>query len=160
MEIEVYGNKLKLENGEIYNYRNINPNSEKIDWCKIKFTLGSRGYLYCSLSNNKVRRKFLFHRLMYLFHNQDWDIFNKKLIIDHISRNTLDNRIENLRPLTNQENQFNTDAKGCCFHKPTGKWMAYITINRKLINLGLYISEEEAHNKYLEAKKIYHIIYS
>ena len=60
--------------------------------------------------------------------------------------------------MTKQENQFNTNAKGCSFEKRTGKWKAYIKINGKLKNLGRYNTEEEAHEKYLEQKKIYHII--
>jgi len=157
MEIELWGNKLKLENNEIYNYRKIHSRSEKMDWCKITFTL-IYGYLTCRLSNNNIRRSFFFHRLIYLFYNQEWDILNQELIIDHISRDKLDNRIENLRPVTKQENNWNTAAKGCSFHKKRNKWMAYITINRKKKYLGYYDTEEEAHEKYLEQKKIHHII--
>jgi hypothetical protein len=56
MEIILWGNRLKLENNEIYNYRKIRNTSEKIDWCKIKFTLSTLGYLKCNLNNNKVIR--------------------------------------------------------------------------------------------------------
>jgi hypothetical protein len=125
---------------------------------KITFTLNSLGYLYCVLSNeNNVQRGFTFHRLMYYFYNQEWDIFNKKLLIDHIDRNKLNNNIENLRPATTQQNAFNTAAKGCSYHKKSGKWQASIRINGKLIYLGLYDTEEEGHAKYLEAKEIHHI---
>ena len=159
MEIEVFGNKLKLENGEIYNFRKIHYTNEKMEWFKITFRL-IKGYLNCSLTNNKVRRLFSFHRLMYYFYNPDFDIFNKELIIDHISRNTLDNSIGNLRKVSQQENQFNTDAKGCSFHKKSGKWRAQININKKRKYLGSYKTEEEARSKYLETKKKYHIISS
>jgi hypothetical protein len=37
MEIEFFGNKLKLENGEIYNYRKI-KNGKNL-WCKITFSI-------------------------------------------------------------------------------------------------------------------------
>ena len=36
MELELWGNKLKYENGEIWNYRKIN--GKIYDWCKIIFT--------------------------------------------------------------------------------------------------------------------------
>jgi len=154
MEIILWGNKLKLENGEIYLYK---KNKNGNYWYKIIFTLGNRGYLLCFLTNeNNIRRLFLFHRLIYLFFNFDFDIFNKKLLIDHIDRNPLNNSIDNLRPATPQQNSFNTDAKGCYFDR--GKWNAAIYINRKRIYLGRYTTEEEAHAKYLEAKVIYHII--
>jgi hypothetical protein len=158
MEIELWGNRLKLENNEIYNYRKIHHTSEKMDWCKIIFSLSNVGYLCCSLTNNKIKRLFSFHRLMYYFYNQEWDILNPELVIDHIDRNILNNNIENLRPLTKQENAFNTAAKGCWFDKRAKKWRACIKLNGKNIYLGYYKTEQEAHEKYLEAKKIYHII--
>jgi len=92
MEIILWGNKLKLENGEIYLYK---KNKNGNYWYKIIFTLGNRGYLLCFLTNeNNIRRLFLFHRLIYLFFNFDFDIFNKKLLIDHIDRNPLNNSID------------------------------------------------------------------
>ena len=157
MEIYLWGNKLKLVDNDIYLYRKINPNSKKMDWFKITFTL-KKGYLICWLLNNNIRRSFFFHRLIYLFYNPDFDIFNKKIYIDHIDRNPLNNNIDNLRIATPQQNQFNTAAKGCSFHKQTGKWMARIKINKKTIYLGLHNTEEEAHEAYLKAKKKYHKI--
>ena len=38
MELELWGNKLKYENGEIWNYRTLNSISKKYDWFKIKFS--------------------------------------------------------------------------------------------------------------------------
>jgi ribosomal protein L15E len=38
MEIDLYGNHLKLENNEIYNYRQINQYGKK-KWYKIIFSL-------------------------------------------------------------------------------------------------------------------------
>jgi hypothetical protein len=154
MEIEVFGNKLKLVDNEIYNYRKINQYGNN-EWYKVSFSIANR-YLRCSLRNNKVRRLFFFHRLMYYFHNPDFDILNPDLLIDHINRDKLDNRIENLRVVSKQENCFNRGAKGFCFHK--GKYQSQITINKKIIYLGSYDTEEEAHEAYLEAKKKYHKI--
>ncbi len=158
MELELWDNKLKLENNEIYNYRRTSNNSNKIDWCKISFTLTSC-YLYCYLTNKLKKRKgFSKHRLMYLFYNPDFDIFNPKLVIDHISRDKLDNSIENLRVGTHQENMFNLDAKGC--YKKDNIWIASITFNCKSIYLGRYKTKEEAREAYLKAKNELHIISS
>ena len=157
MEIEVFGNKLKLENNEIYNYRKINQYSNK-EWHKITFTLSNFGYLTCLLRNNKVRRTFFKHRLIYLFYNLDFDILNSKIILDHVDRNRLNNSIDNLRVVTTQENAFNRGAKGFYFHKPSCKWVAQITLNGKGQHIGCYDTEEEAHEAYLQAKKKYHII--
>ena len=72
--------------------------------------------------------------------------------------NFFNNNIDNLRIATKQENNWNTDAKGCYYDKKSGKWKACIGINRKRIHLGYYNTEEEAHEAYLEAKKKYHKI--
>ena len=64
--------------------------------------------------------------------------------------------MNNLRIVTNQENQFNRNAKG--YHKNGKKFQAQISINGKNINLGMFDTKEEAHQAYLQAKEKYHII--
>ena len=98
------------------------------------------------------------HRIMgYAFLNLD--IENSKLEIDHIDGNRINNHISNLRIVSKQQNQFNrTKAKGFHFNKRIKKYQAYIGVNSKMILLGLYTTEEEAHQAYLNAKIIYHPI--
>jgi hypothetical protein len=79
-------------------------------------------------------------------------------ILDHINRDKSDNRICNLRILTNQQNLFNTNKKGYSWHNVANKWISQIGINNKSIYLGLFNTEEEARNAYLQAKEKYHII--
>jgi hypothetical protein len=88
----------------------------------------------------------------YIYGNCDFDR------LDHINRNRSDNRIDNLRILTNQENCWNTNAKGCRFRKDIKKWSSQICINYKQIHLGYFNTEEEARNTYLTAKEKYHKI--
>jgi hypothetical protein len=78
--------------------------------------------------------------------------------LDHINRVRDDNRIDNLRIVTSQQNKWNTNAKGYYFHKNKNKWQSQIRINEKRIYLGLFNTEEEAKNAYLIAKQKYHII--
>jgi hypothetical protein len=78
--------------------------------------------------------------------------------IDHINKDKNDNRIINLRSVTNQQNAFNTNAKGYCWDKQTNKWRVKIQLNGKSIHIGRYHTEEESREAYLEAKKKYHII--
>jgi hypothetical protein len=79
--------------------------------------------------------------------------------VDHINGIRHDNRIENLRLVTHQQNHFNrTTAKGYGWHKRHRKWCASIMINGKLQHLGLFDTEEEARATYLEAKGRLHII--
>jgi hypothetical protein len=73
-------------------------------------------------------------------------------VIDHINGNGLDNRKENLRICTNQENSFNHDISknntsgytGVSLRKKSGKFRAYIHHNRKYNYLGDYITAEKA----------------
>lgn len=43
--------------------------------------------------------------------------------------------------------------RGVSFHKRTGKWQAYISVNRKQFHIGLYDTPEEAHEAYIAAAK-------
>jgi hypothetical protein len=65
--------------------------------------------------------------------------------------------LENLRFATRTENSRNqkktnktssSTYKGVYLNKPSGKWMAYIRINKKLKNLGYYATEREAAEVY------------
>lgn len=86
-------------------------------------------------------------------------VTDHKTQVDHINHNTLDNRKSNLRLVTSSENKFNqSNRKGYHFHKLSNKWRAMIQINGKQIHLGMFETEHEAHNAYIEAKKIYHKI--
>lgn len=78
--------------------------------------------------------------------------------IDHINRDKLDNRIINLRSITQQQNTFNKNAKGYSYQKASKKYMARIGIGGKTINLGLFNTPSEAQEAYKQAKKIHHTI--
>ena len=85
------------------------------------------------------------------------------LVIDHINHNPLDNRRDNLRICTQQENDFNKSIQcnntsgvpGVYFVKRRNKWQAQIKINRKNIFLGYYNTIEEA----AEARRLAEIEY-
>lgn len=85
---------------------------------------------------------------------------SEDLVIDHINRNPLDNRRENLRICTQQENQFNhsvhcnntSGSTGVYWHKNTNKWIAQIVVNGEHRYLGGYKSKEEATNARKQAE--------
>lgn len=76
-------------------------------------------------------------------------------LIDHINRDRLDNRIENLREATKSENMLNSthsEKGGVCFDSFRGKWKAYIKKEGKQIFLGRFNTKEEAFKKVQERK--------
>lgn len=99
--------------------------------------------------------RFLAHRLAWFYVRREWP----KHQIDHINVNNSDNRYENLREATQQQNQANrglqrnnsTGYKGVSFNKRQNKFFARIKINNKLIHLGSYENAEEAHQAYAVA---------
>jgi len=130
-------------------------------WFKIKPSLtNDKRNDYESYKFNINHKQYILSRVVYKAHNNEWDITDTSNtnLIDHINNNSLDNRIENLRILTNQQNQWNTNAKGYCLSKRSNKWRAKIQVNGKTKYLGLFTEEADARNAYLEAKEKYHII--
>lgn len=71
---------------------------------------------------------------------------------DHINRNKLDNRKENLRSVTRNQNQMNlglirsntSGFKGVGWSKKNQNWVAYIGINYKFKFLGYYQNIQDA----------------
>ena len=117
-------------------------------------TLNQTGYRHIMLNKKQYKE----HRLIYLMHNPEWDITDTSQKIDHINMIKDDNRIENLRVVTQQENQFNTNAKGYSRNKKAQKYEAQIMINGKKIHLGYHDYETDAKLAYVTAEKIHHII--
>jgi hypothetical protein len=117
--------------------------------------IGPRGYRVITL-NRKIYRE---HRLAWLYMYGVWPT-----IIDHINRNPIDNRIENLREVTRSQNQQNrtqdprnkSGARGVVWAKNAKKWRAQIRINKKSIYLGYFDLVEDAARAYVTAAKKYH----
>ena len=71
--------------------------------------------------------------------------------IDHINGDRFDNRKENLRTCSTQENQHNVRSrggtsiyKGVCWNTQTRKWKAQIAFHCYLVYLGLHDTEYDA----------------
>jgi len=127
-------------------------------WKIVENNNNHTGYNRIQINKKSIKR----HRLIaYCFLGLQNIVGNKKGIdlIDHIDGNKLNNSIENLRITNNSGNQQNKkNVKGYHFDKKLNKYKAYIMVNGKKIHLGLFDTKEDAHNAYLNAKKIYHII--
>jgi hypothetical protein len=113
------------------------------------------GYVSFILYHGKKQYNIKVHRLGWYLHYGELP----KNQIDHIDGNRSNNKIDNLRDVTNQQNQWNqTKAKGFIWNKQRKKFQSYIRIEGKLTHLGLFDKEQDARNAYLEAKAKYHII--
>jgi hypothetical protein len=85
-------------------------------------------------------------------------------IVDHINGDGLDNRKNNLRPVTSQQNSFNRKTpshntsgyKGVVWEADRQKWKARIKINNKYQYLGRYKKKSDAAKAYAEASERLH----
>ena len=99
-----------------------------------------------------------------MYHYGEWP----KEFLDHINGIRDDNRIENLREATNQQNQFNRKSKkdsssqykGVSWYKLSKKWRAGYQHKSKLYHIGLYETEEEAAEAYRKATEHLHKEYA
>jgi hypothetical protein len=85
--------------------------------------------------------------------------------IDHINGNGMDNRLCNLREVTQQQNLHNqrkppkhntTGYMGVSFFKAGNKFAAHINLNGKKRHLGYFNDASIAHQAYLSAKRELH----
>jgi len=106
-------------------------------------SISGTGYI-----NIKFNQKtYLAHRLIYLYHHG-----YLPEILDHINGVKTDNRIENLREATANQNQYNrvlnanntSGYKGVTYNKLRNKWQAKVKANNVYKHLGLFEDIEDA----------------
>ena len=121
-------------------------------WAKC---LDVRGYVQVNIKTVVYKG----HRLAWLIHYGEWPDGD----IDHINGIRDDNRIANLRAVSNRvncQNKGNHSARGAVgllgVHYYAGKWAAKIHVGKKQIYLGRFNSADLAHAAYVEAKRKYH----
>lgn len=113
-------------------------NSYKGKWYGVYSKSADNYYCYISIKTNNKWKPVEMYRII-------MNLNDKKLVIDHIYHNTLDNRKSQLRVVTRQENSQNKlNIKGYYWSNSSKKWMAQIGINNKSIYLGGFNTEEEA----------------
>jgi hypothetical protein len=127
---------------------------EDADFRAMKWGLDRHGYARRTINRKPLPpvRAFAHHMVLERScgRRPDWSI---REVCDHINRNKLDNRRENLRIVSVTENARNKDYSGCkyyCKHKG-GKFQAQYRHNGKGIYIGLFQTAYEARAATLAA---------
>ena len=123
---------------------------------KVGFHDPSSGYMRVHM----LGKRYLVHRVVFALHHG-----YLPRCIDHINRDKLDNRIENLRPATHRQNVVNSELRsdntqkyrGVVNHKLCNGWTAQGSDeNGKRVHLGVFTSKREAALAYNHhAEKVY-----
>jgi len=129
--------KIALVDDKDYNYIN-----------QFKWFVNKIGKNYYAIRKSKLNGK----QISILMHRELLSLeYGNKLQGDHITGNTLDNCMSNLRVCTNAQNAYNQKAskgsscfKGVDWHKLTRRWRARIMVSGINKHLGLFINENDA----------------
>jgi len=123
---------------------------------EIAGTIEKNGYIRVTIDGKPYRM----HQLVFMYHH---GLLTKGKEIDHIDGNRTNNRIENLREVTRQQNQFNrkffknsSGVKGVTWNKEKKKWKAQIMVDGKNKHLAYCDTIEEAAVAMEKGRKQYH----
>lgn len=113
------------------------------------------GYTAVRINNKEYKA----HRIIYLLHHGSLPDY-----IDHIDGNRSNNKIENLRPATINQNNWNSKRpsqntsglKGVCWNKRHKKWFARVQINGKQLFIGYFNNLSDAETAIRNARESHH----
>jgi len=142
--------------GKVKSLGNKKDRREKV----LKCTLDSDGYPKVGLCANLVRKTIKVHQLVaiaFLNHTPD----GNKLVIDHVNGIKTDNRIENLRIVTQRfnlavgirsdKNRVSSLYAGVCKSRGEKAWRSQIVIKGEKKYLGSFKNELDASAAYQDA---------
>ena len=120
-----------------------NPKAHRCKAGDVAGSKGKDGYMVVNFAGKKTPA----HRIVWALHNGPTD-----MMIDHINGNRCDNRLENLRLVTEAQNHMNTSlrsnntsgTKGVRWHAQRGKWNARIKLNGVERSLGMFSDIKDA----------------
>lgn len=107
----------------------------------------TNGYLWITVND----QRYLAHRLAWFYVHGVWPDAE----IDHVDHDRLNNRLENLRRATSEENRRNSGKRrngkhkwrGIYFRSPNC-WYARITVSGKVIRIGVFKDAADAAQAY------------
>jgi len=154
-QISNYG-RVKSLSRKINNRYGLFISKEKI---KVQ-SLDTRGYPQILLLQPGLRKTIKIHLLVWdHFGNQPRD--GRNINVDHKDEVKTNNHISNLQVLKNRDNKNKSLSKngrlnGVTF-RPNNRFTSEIYVNGKRNYLGVFKSEIEAHNAYMDARKKYNV---
>lgn len=117
--------------------------------------INSKGYRKINIKG----QAYAAHRLAWLYMNGEWPIN----FIDHIDGHKDNNKISNLRCVTNSVNLQNQRRPMCRnksgvlgVSKIKNKWVARLNFDGRTRHLGTFDTKESAYAEYLKAKRVHH----
>lgn len=121
-------------------------------WC-----IDSGGYPIVNIGGNMIR---LHDYVM----AQEYDEKPSGHYVDHVNRDKLDNRITNLRFVCPQASSHNMPMRSDntsgyigVSETKSGKYRAYITVNKRRIDLGTYANASSAYEARRAAERLLHV---
>jgi hypothetical protein len=102
------------------------------------------------------KKMFQLHRVIYMLHCGEWPE-----VVDHIDGNVFNNRIENLRAATREQNSANSriaknntsGVKNVSWCATAKKWTVMLSKNKKAIYFGRFASVSDAEKVARAARK-------
>lgn len=117
--------------------------------------INAGGYVVLSVCNERLYA----HRAAWFMTYGKWP----DQMIDHIDGDRTNNRLSNLRDVSNQHNTQNVKKSrreggllGTCWDKRRCKWVAHIMKDGRGTFLGYHPTPEQAHSAYMSAKAVMH----
>lgn len=159
MEKDYLKNILKYDkNKGLFYWKN--PKARNVKEGQLTGNKQKSGYITITVDS----KQYLAHRLAWLY---EYGVFPKN-DIDHINGIRDDNRIENLRECTRQQNMYNrrlnkdstSGVKNVHWSATSNKWRVRIRVNGKQIQLGVWDDLEFAELVAIEARIKYNGIYA
>lgn len=132
----------KIQNGSI-----LIDKKDKEVISKFKWYISANGYVLGNNGTTKNRKTHYLHRFLL-------NVKGRKIQVDHINRNKLDNRRANLRLCTQQQNSGNMKqpkgklGKGVRKASRSSRFIAVIKVGGKSIYAGTFDTVQEAKDAY------------